>query len=175
MRSAERHRLEPYLKRLFGFAYGLSGEREQARDLVQECALKALAAHRTPRDEPAYRAWLFTILRNLFIDRQRSNREAPAVPDPERAPESWEIWRSDEYLMTALTVRLAMAKLSAPHREIIALVDLAGFSYAETAALLGVPAGTVMSRLSRARQALLGLIIDNNVRELPRQRGGESR
>lgn len=175
MADTARHRIEAYLNRLFGYAVCLCGERELARDLTQEALVKALAARNPPRDEAAYRAWLFTILRNLFIDRTR--REGRRVEsEPEEAPvQSWEIWRSDDHLLSALTVKLAIAKLRPAHREIIALVDIVGFSYAEAAALLSLPVGTVMSRLSRAREALLAVVIDNNVSELPRRaRGGAS-
>ena len=173
MGRAAGHRVEAYLQRLFGYAYCLSGSREQARDLVQDCVVKALAAKASPREEAAYRAWLFTILRHHFIDGCRRDRGAPESLDDEPAVESWEIWRSDDFLLTSLTVKLAMSKLSPAHREIIALVDIVGFSYGEAAELLSVAPGTVMSRLSRARQALLRVIVGSNVRELPgKARGG---
>ena len=175
MRRTSRHRIEPYLDRLFGYAFCLSGDRERARDLVQECVVKALAAHRVPRDEAAYRAWLFTVLRNRFIDGHRGINEVSAAQDREPDLESWQVWRSDDVLVTALTVKLAMAKLSRPHSEIIALIDIVGFSYAEAAGFLDIAPGTVMSRLSRARQALLRVMLDSNVRTLPqRARGAAS-
>ncbi len=168
----DRHRIEPYLKRLFGYAFCLSGDRERAGDLVQECVVKALAARRVPRDEAAYCAWLFTVMRNLFIDGQRGARELPSEPGDEPLLESWEVWRSEDGLLTALTVKLAMAKLSPPHREIIALIDIVGFSYSEASGFLDIAPGTVMSRLSRARQALLRVMLDSNVRTLPRRARG---
>ena len=178
MADTARHRIEPYLNRLFGYAVCLCGERELARDLTQEAVVKALAARTVPTDEAAYRAWLFTILRNLFIDRARREGRAPDLSAPELPAEppaeSWQIWRSDDHLLNALTVKLALAKLRPAHREIIALVDIVGFSYAEAAALLSLPLGTVMSRLSRAREALLGVVVDNNVSELPRRARGDA-
>ncbi len=72
-----------------------------------------------------------------------------------------------ERFITVLAVKLEMAKLPRRQREIIALIDLVGMSYAETAQLLGVPVGTVMSRISRARRMLLDAIGSSNVHELP--------
>ncbi len=168
MREPRRSHLEGYLGRLFGYALSLANDREQARDLVQECALKALSATRVPRDEAAYRAWLFRILRNAFLDRRRrAGRSGSTVEIDEAEIAKGEIWRGDDRLISTLTVRLCMAKLSSVHREVIAAVDIAGFSYAETADFLDVPVGTVMSRLSRARQALLHVIGEGKVRPLP--------
>lgn len=157
MRRRRQERIEPYLDRLYGFALSLAGSPDDAEDLVQECGVRALAARRAPRDEPAYRAWLFTILRNAFLDRLRRRSEIPVEePEAEVPPLDWSaIAREEQRLVNVLTVRAGLARLPLAQREIIALVDIAGFSYAEAAAQLGVPVGTVMSRLSRARQALL--------------------
>lgn len=162
-----RPRIEPYLSRLFGYALSLTQDREQARDLVQDCALRAISAARVPEDAPAFRAWLFRILRNAFMDGQkrRAVRATAAAGRPD-CPDD-EIWRGDDRLISVLTVRLGMAKLSPAHREVIALVDIGGFSYEQAGDFLGVPQGTVMSRLSRARGALLTLIGESRVHSLP--------
>ena len=164
---AERGRIQPYLQRLYGYAFSLSRDHHQSEDLVQECALRALKARRTPADEPAYRAWLFRILRNLFLDQVRREKSAMAgAADGDFVPET-EYWQGEERFITVLTVRLELAKLPSTQREIIALIDLVGFTYAETAELLEVPIGTVMSRISRARRMLLEAIGASNVHELP--------
>ena len=163
----ERPRIEAYLRKLYGYALSLAGNQHQAEDLVQECAVRALTAKNIPGDEPAYRAWLFRILRNAFLDGVR--REKTAVSAKEEAnfhPET-EFWRGDERFITVLTIKLEMAKLPRHQREIIALIDIVGLSYAETAHLLDVPVGTVMSRVSRARRMLLEAIGTSNVHELP--------
>ncbi len=163
----ERPRIEAYLRKLYGYALSLAGKQHQAEDLVQECAVRALTAKNIPGDEPAYRAWLFRILRNAFLDGVR--REKTAVSAKEEAnfhPET-EFWRGDERFITVLTIKLEMAKLPRHQREIIALIDIVGLSYAETAHLLDVPVGTVMSRISRARRMLLEAIGTSNVHELP--------
>lgn len=169
--TRRRRRIEVYLPRLFGYALSLTGDRDGARDLVQDCALKALSAGRIPSDEAAYRAWLFRILRNAFLDRRR-RREPVQLADgeAESIPDADGTWSRDDRVISVLTVRLGMAKLSPAHREVLALVDIGGFTYAETAALIGVPHGTVMSRISRARQALLSAIDEGNVQPLDAQR-----
>jgi len=172
MATAPRQRIEAYLDRLYGYAFSLTGDREQARELVQDCALRALKASRSPADESAYRAWLFRILRNAFLDglrRRRRSLEARALDEDLAAVT--ETRAGNANLIDRLTVRRGLAALTPAHREIIALIDLAGFSYAEAASLLGLAPGTVMSRLSRARAALLNAIEDDNVIPLrPRER-----
>lgn len=157
----QRQRIESYLDRLFGYAFSLTRNREDSADLVQDCALRALTAGRTPRDEAAYRAWLFRILRNVWLDgRRRPQLVELGLPEDERLPDA-EVWVGDERRINALSVRLGLARLTLAQREIIALVDIVGLSYAEAAGVLEVPRGTVMSRLSRARAALL-LILDED-------------
>lgn len=154
----QRRRIEPYLERLFGYAFSLTRHREDAADLVQDCALRALSARRTPRDEAAYRAWLFRILRNAWLDRvRRPQLEQQGLPSEELVADS-DVWIGDERRINTLTVRLGLAKLTMTQREIIALVDIVGLSYAETSAVLDLPRGTVMSRVSRARRALLEIL-----------------
>jgi RNA polymerase sigma-70 factor (ECF subfamily) len=166
-----RGRIEPYLDRLYGFAYALSQDRDQSRDLVQECALRALEATRKPRDERAYRAWLFRILRNAFIDKcRKTGMETGLDGAADAADDAESGWSGDRRIIDVVTVRIAVGKLSAAHREIIALVDFVGLSYVEAAEILGVAEGTVMSRLARARGALLTIIADDNVTPLSRAR-----
>jgi RNA polymerase sigma-70 factor (ECF subfamily) len=129
--------------------------------------VRALTARNVPGDEPAYRAWLFRILRNLFLDGVRREKTAASAKEEANFHPETEFWRGDERFITVLTVKLEMAKLPRHQREIIALIDIVGLSYAETAQLLDVPAGTVMSRISRARRMLLEAIGTSNVHELP--------
>ncbi len=163
----DRDRLVPYLSRLYGYAFSLTFDADAARDLVQECALRALEARRVPVDEPAFRAWLFTILRNASHDRHRRAGRGREVEHHENPPTE-AVWDCDDGLINTLTVRDGMGKLSAEHREIIGLIDIAGFSYNEAAEVLDMPAGTVMSRVSRARKALLDRVMESNVHVLER-------
>ena len=154
-------RIEPYLPRLYRYAISLAREEDLAKDLVQQCALKSLTAKSVPTDDAAYRAWLFVILRNAFLDHLRRNRLTDSIfeEEPEDAP-AMEYWEGEERLINILNVKQAMARLRTADREIIGLVDMSGLSYAEAAQVLDVPAGTVMSRISRARARLLALVED---------------
>jgi RNA polymerase sigma-70 factor (ECF subfamily) len=159
--------IEASLGRLYGYAFALTQDAEQARDLVQDCAVRALQARRCPDHEAAYRAWLFRILRNAFIDRcRRSGTEVQIDESHEQADHEEDGWVGDRRMVDAVTIRIAVAKLPVPHREIIALVDFVGYSYAEAAEVLDIAEGTVMSRLSRARKALLTIVAEDNITPL---------
>lgn len=168
-----RARLTQYLPRLYGYAVSLTRNEDAARDLVQESALRALKAKSIPQDEPALRAWLFTIVRHAAIDAHR-RAKVPALPEPDLGEFTTLLWEFDERCIAAVTVRQGLRQLPVEAREVIALVDIAGFSYSETAALLAIPVGTVMSRLSRARQALLTVIGRSAIRPLRLRRGSGS-
>lgn len=164
-------RIETHLDRLFGFAFALTRDRDRAGDLVQECALRALAAARVPADDRAFVVWLFRILRNAFVDQcRRSGHETVFDPELEDSGDPDAGWTGDRRMIDVVTVRIAMAKLSVSHREIITLIDFVGQSYEEAAQVIGVPPGTVMSRLSRARRALLALLEADNVTPISRAR-----
>ena len=159
--------IEGSLDRLYGYAFALAQDADQAHDLVQECALKALQAHHVPDEQAAYRAWLFRILRNAFIDRcRKSGTEVQMDEDIEVAEDDELGWTGDRRIVDVVTIRIAVAKLPLAHREVIALVDFVGYSYAEAARVLDIAEGTVMSRLCRARKSLLMLIAEDNVTPL---------
>jgi RNA polymerase sigma-70 factor (ECF subfamily) len=160
--------LPALLPRLVAFARALVGDMELARELVQEAAARAIAARRVPQDTPAYRAWMFRIVRNAAIDELRRLR--PARP-PEPVVAAADLWHFDDARIAKITVEQGLASLEAAQREIIALVDIAGFSYAEAADILAAPIGTVMSRISRARLALLAAIETSAVRPLKSSHG----
>lgn len=167
-------RIQPYLARLYRYAYSLTRDEEAAKDLVQQCAVKALGARTEPKDEPAYRAWLFVILRNALIDETRRRKASEALLETAPTDETeMEFWDGDERFINVLSVKQALTRLAPRDRDVIALVDLAGLSYAETAEVLGVPRGTVMSRISRARRRLIALMEQSNVTQLAvrRRRG----
>lgn len=158
-------------KSLFSYALRLTDNPDAAADLVQSCALKALgSAAARPRPE-AVRAWLFKIVRNAWIDNYRRNRHIHDEPESGVVEEGPGFdHRYDDSIIAEITVRQALRQIPPDHREIIELVDLAGFSYGEVASILGVPQGTIMSRLSRARLALLAVIERENLRPLQARR-----
>lgn len=146
---------------LYGAALRLTGDRSAAEDLVQETYLKAFRSARQFERGTNLKAWLFTILQNTFRNDQRGARRAPidvdsevveqasAVPDAQDDPEQRLLRRSlDGDLQSALD------SLPPIFREAVWLRDVEEFSYAEMAKLLGVPIGTVMSRISRGRRLL---------------------
>ena len=154
------------LPRLYAFARTMLGDADAARDLVQEAATRALAARRVPDTAPAYRVWMFQIVRNAALDELKRRRRS-ALED---APPA-DVWRFDEASIAKITVNQALAILAPPHREIISLIDIAGFSYGEAAAILNVPAGTIMSRIARARSALLAAIEASSIRPMKSSHG----
>lgn len=154
------------LPRLYAFARTMLGDADAARDLVQEAATRALAARRVPSDAPAYRAWMFRIVRNAALDELRRKRQ-PAPDDFAGI----DLWRFDDARIAKITVEQGLAVLPPTHREIISLIDIAGFSYGEAAELLNVPVGTIMSRIARARNALLAVIESSSIRPLKSSHG----
>lgn len=164
-------RLEAQLDHLVNYAQCLSGDRESARDLAQSCVVRALAAKNVPSDERAYRTWLFRILRNLFVDslRKRNNDEnllrylndSNSI-DGNKRQESC-VYTIEQRKINILSVHEGLARLNSSQREILVLIDMAGFGYREAADILQVPTGTVMSRISRARNALLRELDEANM------------
>lgn len=163
-------------KSLFSYALRLTDNPDAAADLVQSCALKALGSSGAQPRPEAVRAWLFKIVRNAWIDNCRRARHIPDVPESGAVEEGPGFdHRYDDSLIAEITVRQALKRIPPDHREIVELVDLAGFSYGEVASILGVPQGTIMSRLSRARQALLAVIERENLRPLQSRRRRHAR
>ncbi len=149
------------LPRLRRFATALTGSRDIGDDLVQAACERALRA--PDRFEPGTRldAWMFRIMRNLWIDERRSagrglGRAGPPISDPEllEAVEGEDGRVTTEARLTLDKVRATIAGLPEEQREVLAAICVEGLSYAETAAMLAVPLGTVMSRLHRARRSL---------------------
>lgn len=159
--------LPALLHRLVAFARTMTGDADTARDLVQEAAARALAAANVPDHPSAYRAWLFKIVRNAALDELRRRR----VADRGDVPEAADLWHFEDERIARITIEQGLAALAAPHRDIIALIDIAGFGYAEAADIIGVPVGTIMSRIARARFALLAAIEASTIRTLKSHHG----
>src|SRR5262249_27414269 len=136
--------------------------RTEAEDLVQETCLRALRGMNDLRTEANARGWLFTILRNVWFNQLRQRRSAPEMVELDSheggATEPADLAHDPhiEYTTTIEReeVRAAIQKLTAQFREIIMLREYEELSYREIAAILGCPAGTVMSRQARARLKL---------------------
>jgi RNA polymerase sigma-70 factor (ECF subfamily) len=146
------------LPRLWAFALRLSGDKHDAEDLVQRACLRALERAHQLQPDTSPLSWVFSIVHSTWINelrarsvRSRSGMEwndefLETVADPDaRDPES-DMMRSQ--------VLKAVEQLPEAQRDVMLLVAVEGFSYKEAADVLDVPIGTVMSRLSRARQAI---------------------
>ncbi|HXI37421.1 MAG TPA: sigma-70 family RNA polymerase sigma factor [Burkholderiales bacterium] len=152
----EAERLVDLIPRLRRYARALVGDRASADDLVQDTLERAWAKLHLYRRGTDLRAWLFTVMHNVHVNKVRATRVTDTLDDemPElalRAPQG-----------DALVVRdldRAIALLPAEQRAVLLLVTLEDMSYDEVARTLGIPIGTVMSRLSRAREKLRGLML----------------
>jgi RNA polymerase sigma-70 factor, ECF subfamily len=169
-----REQVLPELEVLYRVARRLTRNPSDAEDLVQDTLVRAYRAF--DRFDGRYpRAWLLTILRNTHINQLRKRRpdlleDELAQRLPARGGDGRIDGTSEQALAKDLDpiVRDALASLSPNHRAVIALVDLDGLSYQETADLLGVPAGTVMSRLHRARKKVRTRLEQHGITEVPR-------
>jgi RNA polymerase sigma-70 factor (ECF subfamily) len=150
------NRLGDHLDRLYRAALGMTGSPADAEDLVQDVCVKVLSKPRlvTGDDDLGY---LLRVLRNTFISNRRTSARRPAAPT---APEDLERYEASGYAdperaFQARELYSRIAGLPEHQRDALVAVDLLGLSYKEAAATMGVPTGTVMSRLFRARQALV--------------------
>ena len=138
---------------LFRFAYWLARERRQAEDIVQEALLRGWRAWPRMRDRAAMKAWLFSIVRNEFYRMRGSS-----APRFESIDESGLELADERASLFGLEVRDAIMALPPAYAEPLALQVLGGFSCAEIASLCGTTEGAVMTRLTRARQALKRIV-----------------
>jgi RNA polymerase sigma-70 factor, ECF subfamily len=149
---------------LFSYALVLTRNRSEAEDLVQETYVRAIRAMGSLRTGSNVKGWLFTILRNIWFNQLRQRRTAKVVPmDGEESAIDIAGTAKDPYAfyvskMEHEQVREAIQRLPADFREVILLREFEELSYQEIATILDCPAGTVMSRLARARIKLRTLL-----------------
>jgi RNA polymerase sigma-70 factor (ECF subfamily) len=147
----ERHAIVDLIPRLRRYARALVGDRFAADDLVQDTLERAWTKFHLYRGGTDLRAWLFTVMHNVHVNRVRALRPIDAITD--ELPEVAQRAVQGDSLMVRDMDR-ALAKLPEEQREVLLLVALEDLSYEEAARALGIPIGTVMSRLSRARERL---------------------
>lgn len=159
----------PHLDAAYNLARWLSGSGAEADDVVQEAYLRAFRLFAGYTDDNA-RAWLLTIVRNTWFTQWRQMRRDAASPIDDATRASDDVlsgWRDDsgdnpENILVrqqdVALVRRALALLPVEFREVVVLRELEGLSYKEVAAVMGIPIGTVMSRLARGR-LLLGAAV----------------
>ncbi len=155
----------PLFARLYNYACWLTQDRAAAEDLVQEAYMKALKGFSSFQPGTNFRAWMYRILRNTFLTSQAGLRfaqldlsdDAAIEPAAADTPESLLLARAEQD-----AVQRALEELPVYFREAILLCDLEEMSYQEISQTLGIPIGTVMSRLSRARKAMRARLIAAN-------------
>ena len=153
----------PHLDAAFNYARWLTKNDADAEDVVQDAYVRALRFFSSLRDEDA-RAWLFTIVRNTWYGRfpRRSGSPVMMVTDEDadnRADASLDPEAQVMQQQTVEQVRRALETLPTDFWEVLVLRELEELSYKEIAAIVGIPIGTVMSRLARARERLAGVLV----------------
>ena len=161
----------PYLDALYGFGLVLTGHPEEAEDLVQETFLRGFRFFHQYKHGTNCKAWLFTIMKNIFLNQAPQRARMVLCPDPcpgEEGPDK-ALWQDVVHAKGSTGMRnevftkdieKALGLLPEAYRLVIVMKDVEGFSYGEIARLLDCPMGTVMSRLSRGRDLLRQLLRD---------------
>ena len=159
------------LDRLYAAALRLTRNEADAEDLVQDTYLRAFRSAGQVEPGTNLRGWLFTILHNTFLNQRRDRSRNPVDTDSEvveQAPAAGEGAGNPEELLLRATMdselRAALDSLPEAFREAVWLRDVEQFSYEEIAGIVGVPIGTVMSRISRGRRALHDLLVAGSAR-----------
>jgi len=146
-----------HIPRLRRYARALTGERSRADDLVQDTLERAMVKFHLWQPGSDLRAWLFTIMHNVFLNQLRARPAGSAVSlDDEAMQVPVRATQSDR--IEILDLEAALVRLPEEQREVVLLVGLEQMTYEETAGVLAIPIGTVMSRLSRAREKLRALL-----------------
>lgn len=156
MRANLARQLEPQIPALRRYAFALTRDHAAADDLVQDTLERAIGRWVLRGDD--LRAWLFTILHNLFIDAQRSRRRRPLHATLNDEAEAAGTPATQDGSLIGRDMLRHFSALSQDHQAVLLLVGVEDLPYASVARVLGVPLGTVMSRLSRAREHFCRLL-----------------
>jgi RNA polymerase sigma-70 factor (ECF subfamily) len=152
-----------HIDALYGYAVALTRDQTEAEDLVQETYLRAVRAFGQLVPNSNLKSWLFVIMRNAWLNQLRHTRSGPRFVELDNEQEDLAHWPDQQardpyavYLrkLERREIQEAIESLPSLYREIVVLRDIEGFSYQQIATLLDCPAGTVMSRLGRAREKL---------------------
>jgi RNA polymerase sigma-70 factor (ECF subfamily) len=157
----------PALRR---YARALTGERHAADELVQDSLERAWSRFHLWRPGTDVRAWLFTIMHNLYANAVRKAKRAPAYAPLAEVDRMSPIQSNAEAGLEVSSLIQALASLPDNQREVLLLVSLEGLTYVQISQVLGIPIGTVMSRLSRAREHLRQIISGTSRKDTKRAR-----
>lgn len=160
MRDDAKARIVEFLPRLRRFALSLTRDRDQGDDLVQETCMRALASLDQWQAGTRLDSWMYRIAQNIWLDRIRAKKSRGETYDID---DMHDLVGSDgrtvmETRLTMREVSKGIVRLQPEQQVLVALVFIDGLSYKEAAEITGVPIGTVMSRLARARSALYDAI-----------------
>ena len=148
-----------HIDSLYGYALALTHNMTEAEDLVQDTYLRAASAAHRPDINSNFKSWLFVIMRNAWLNEVRHKNSGPKFVDLDTSPPPVDQLQETPHVvylrkLEREQVQRAIESLPDAYREIIVLRDIEGFTYQEIATVLDCPAGTVMSRLGRARGKL---------------------
>ncbi len=160
------HEVASHVAALRRYALVLVGDGHEADDLVQECLSRVLAQMRSWRPVRDLRAYMFTTLHNVFVDNSRRQRVRRTDVPLENALATLSLPANQLKRLEFRDLVTALGKLPSQQREVVLLIGLEGMSYTEAARVLRVPIGTVMSRLSRGREALRQLMSQGAISKL---------
>ncbi len=153
------HLIEPLIPALRRYARALVRDSAGADDLVQDCLERAVSRWHQRRPDADPRTWIFTILHNLAVSRFRQQKRSPVeIAIEDAAEHDVSQMASQETTLEVQHMLRCVDLLPDEQRAVLFLIALEDLSYAQTADVLGIPVGTVMSRLSRARDRLVELI-----------------
>jgi RNA polymerase sigma-70 factor (ECF subfamily) len=152
--SDVRHLIVDQIPHLRRYARALVGDRAQADDLVQDCLERAWSRMHLWTVGTNIRAWLFTILHNLHLNAARKQRNAPGLVPIETGGAEPPVRPTQEDGLAVASMWEAFSSLPEPQRAAILLITLEEMSYEEAASVLGIPVGTLMSRVHRGRERL---------------------
>ena len=161
--------IEPLIPALRRYARALLHNPTDADDLVQDCLERAISRWHQRRTDGDVRTWLYAILHNLAVSQMRQRARRGSYMPVDDAPEATLAVapsQDDGLLQRDLTA--ALDALPEEQRSVLLLVSVEGLSYAETAQVLAIPIGTVMSRLARARDRMIHLMDGENVAPVKR-------
>jgi len=158
-----RSRMIELLPRLRRFSYALTGDKDKADDLVQDTCERALAHLDQWKPGTSLDSWMYRIAQNIWVDHHRGRKVHGPVSDLDEVENMAGVdgRHVTESRLTLAAVNAGIARLPADQQVLIAMVCVEGVSYKEAAGILDIPIGTVMSRLSRARQALYAALMES--------------